>query len=365
MTVKVCHISTVHSAFDVRIFYKECKALAAAGYDVNLIVTHTKEETVEGVHIVPLSNRESRIYRFFIKSWSALFKALKVNAEIYHFHDPELIPFGKILKLFGKKVIYDVHEDVPMQILTKEWIKPGLRRAISGVFNWYEKNSVKLFNKVIAARPDIGRNFSQKMVAVVRNMPVLGIIDEVKPADIQVEKPYVIYAGGITKARGIKEMVDAIGRLDGKIELWLFGPWDYQEYKEECKKSPGWKYTRDMGYVPLKVVYSYMKQAYIGIVNFLPAPNHISTMPNKPFEYMTCGLPVVMSNFDYWKELFGEYAFFADPAMPEDIAKKIEYLLENPERAREFGEKGRKFIRETYSWEAEQEILLDVYKELS
>lgn len=364
MTVKVCHISTVHQAMDVRIFYKECKSLAANGYDVSLIVTHDKEEVVEGINIIPLSNNQSRLYRFFVKGWSALFKALKLKADVYHFHDPELIPVGRVLKLFGKKVIYDVHEDVPMQILTKEWINPGLRRFISKAFNWYEKGSSKRFDRVVAARPDIAKNFTSKGTVVVRNMPVLNIIENVSPAEIEVNKPVVIYAGGITEIRGIKELVDAVGMLDGLVELWLFGPWDYDEYRERCKKSSGWKYTKDMGFVPLKTVYSYMKRSSIGIVNFLPAPNHLYTMPNKPFEYMTCGLPVIMSNFEYWQELFKEHAVYANPEKSEDIAEKIRYIIENKDEADKLSCEGRRFIKENFSWEAEQEILLREYSKL-
>lgn len=365
MTVKVCHISTVHRAMDVRIFYKECKSLSQRGYDVSLVVTHDKEEVVEGIHIIPLSCNQSRLYRLFIKGWSALNKALKTKAKIYHFHDPELIPLARVLKLLGKKVIYDVHEDVPLQILTKEWINPALRKAISKAFNWYEKSSSKSFDSVIAARPDIESRFDSKNVITVRNMPVLNIIQNIPPADIYVTKPIVMYAGGITKIRGIKEIIDAAGILDGLVELWLFGPWDYEEYKESCKKSIGWRYTKDMGYVPLKEVYSFMKRASIGIVNFLPAPNHLYTMPNKPFEYMTCGLPVVMSSFTYWKELFSDHAVYVDPNSPDSIADAIKSIVNNKDYARRLSEEGKKFILDNFSWESEQEILLNEYEKLS
>lgn len=364
MTVKVCHISTVHQAMDVRIFYKECKSLSQGGYDVSLVVTHDKEEVVEGIHIIPLSNNQSRLYRFFVKGWSALNKALKTKAEIYHFHDPELIPLGRVLKLLGKKVIYDVHEDVPMQILTKEWINPSLRKAVSRVFNWYEKGSSKRFDRVVAARPDIGSKFKSNNVSIVRNMPVLNIIQNVSPANVEVTKPVVIYAGGITEIRGIKEIIDAVGLLDGLVEFWLFGPWDYEEYKDRCKKSNGWRYTKDMGYVPLKEVYSYMKKASIGIVNFLPAPNHLYTMPNKPFEYMTCGLPVIMSSFAYWKELFSDHVVYAEPSSPENIANAIKSIVNDKDYARKLGEEGKKYILENFSWESEQEILLREYEKL-
>jgi glycosyltransferase involved in cell wall biosynthesis len=364
MNKRICHISTVHSAFDIRIFFKECTTLANNGYDVNLVINHDKEETVNGVHIIPLPRKESRAYRFLFKGWSALKKALETKADLYHFHDPELIPFGIVLRLLGKKVIYDVHEDNPKAILSREWIKPGLRKLISTTFDRFERFSVPFLSKIVTARPDIAERFPEKKTVVVNNFPVLKVIDGVEAADEKKNSPVVIYAGGLTKIRGIKEMVEAAGILNGKIELWILGGFDNPSYKEECEGVEGWKYTKYFGHKPQEEAYSYMKKADIGIVNFWPVPNHVRTLPNKPFEYMTCSLPMVMSDFEYWHGIFGECSVFADPNKPEDIAKKIEYLLENKDVAKRLGDKGRSFVEANQSWEAEEVKLLDLYRNL-
>lgn len=322
MAERVCHISTAHPAEDIRIFYKECKTLADNGYEVYLVANYDKETIKDGVHIIPLLQNNSRLYRFFIKGFSAMKLALKTQSKIYHFHDPELIIVGLILNFLGKKVIYDVHEDNAKSIMTREWIKPSLRKFISKSFNIFEKFSIRFFSKIIAARPDIAEKFPKDKTVTVRNMAILKLIDDVLPAEIEKDKPVVIYAGGMNKIRGIKQIVEAVGYLKGKVELWLLGKWDSLSFKEECIKLEGWKYTRDFGLVSVETAYSYMKKADIGIVNFLPAPNHNTTQPNKPFEYMTCSLPMVMSDFEYWRRLFSDCALFANPENPKDIAEK-------------------------------------------
>ena len=161
--MRVCHITTVHPPFDDRIFHKECKTLAKAGYEIYLIAQHNKEEMIDGVHIIPLPERKGRLYRFLIKDWIALFKALKVNVDIYHFHDPELIFAGLILKAFGKKVIYDIHELVYFQIKNKQWLKFNIMgRTLQRFYSLVESMSIKFFDQFILAEDCYKDYFIQK-----------------------------------------------------------------------------------------------------------------------------------------------------------------------------------------------------------
>ncbi|KYH35136.1 spore coat protein SA [Clostridium tepidiprofundi DSM 19306] len=365
MSIKVCHISTVHRAFDIRIFHKECKTLSKYGYDVSFIVTHDKNESVDGVNIIPLSQNQNRFVRIFKKTFEAYKKAKKINADIYHFHDPELIFIGLLLKLKGKKVIYDVHEDVPMQILTKEWLGwKGFRKAISFLYSGIEKLTTKAFDGIITVTPGISKKFPSDKVEVIRNLPIISIIDRAKKIDIEHDKPVIVYAGGLTEIRGIKEIIKAVGILKGEIELWLLGTWEDSKYESECMQLEGWNYTRYFGHKKQEDVYSYIKASDIGIINFLPVPNHVGALPNKVFEYMACGVPIIMSNFPYWKNEFGKFGIMADPEEPVDIAEKIIYLINDYDKLNELGEIGRKEIEDKYSWEAESKKLIKVYEKI-
>ena len=153
---KICFLTSVHPAFDARIFYKEAKTLAKAGYSVTLIAQHSKDEIVDGVRIIALPKPRNRLFRIFGTTWRMFRLALKQTADVYHFHDPELIPVGIVLRLLGKKVIYDVHEDVPQQILCKEWIgSTWIKKCVASIVHIIEQIGVAVFTRVVAATPDI------------------------------------------------------------------------------------------------------------------------------------------------------------------------------------------------------------------
>lgn len=107
----ICMLSSAHSAFDVRIFYKEAKSLSKAGYEVVIISQHDKEEIVDNIKIITLPMPKNRFHRMTNIVWKLFKLALKEKADVYHFHDPELIPIGILLKLKRMKIIYDVHGD--------------------------------------------------------------------------------------------------------------------------------------------------------------------------------------------------------------------------------------------------------------
>jgi len=365
MSIKVCILTTVHPPFDTRIFHKEAKTLVQAGYEVILIAQHNRNETVDGIKIIALPKPKNRFVRIFGLTWQTLFLALRQKANVYHFHDPELIIVGIILRLLGKKVIYDVHEDVPKQILNKDWIENvSIRKITAFVMNIIEQIGAFLFNRIVVATHDIAKKFSKKKTVILRNFPILKLIDNAVPINHKKSKSVLIYAGGLTRIRGIKEIVQAMEYIGDRAELWLLGKWESKKFKKECENLAGWKYTKYLGFKTLQEVYSFMKSSDIGIINFLPVENHLKAGPNKPFEYMTCSLPIVMSNFSYWQKIFRDCVLFVDPYDYKDIAEKVLYLLDNPDEAKEIGKKGRKLIEEKYSWETESKKLLEIYKNL-
>ncbi len=97
---KVCILTSVHSLFDIRIFHKQAKTLAKAGYDVTLIVQHTRDEVIEGIKVIALPKPKNRFHRMIGLVFRVFRLALTQKADVYHFHDPELLPVGVLLRLF-------------------------------------------------------------------------------------------------------------------------------------------------------------------------------------------------------------------------------------------------------------------------
>lgn len=362
---KVCILTSVHSPFDGRIFYKESKSLSKAGYEVIIIAQHDKEEFVDNIKIIPLPVLKNRTHRM-TKIVGKLFRlALKEKADVYHFHDPELIPIGILLRLYGKRVIYDVHEDVSKQVLNKDWVgNVNIRKFVAFIVNIIEQIGALLFNRIVVATPDIARKFPENKTLILRNFTIFKLIDNTVPANYRKNKPIIIYAGGLTKIRGIKEIIQAMEYIGDRAELWLLGKWENEEFRKECKNLKGWKCVKDLGFVSLNKVYQYMKISDIGISMFHPVKNYLIGLPVKAFEYMACSMPLVMSGFPYFKKFFRECAIFANPFDFRDIVEKLLYLLDNPDKAKELGKMGRKLVEDKYSWEEESKKLLRMYEKL-
>jgi len=368
---KVCIITSVHPSFDTRIFHKEAKSLVKASYDVTLIAQHDKNEVVDGVKIVALSKPKNRLHRMLTLPSKAFRLALKQKADIYHFHDPELITIGVLLKLFTrKKLIYDVHEDYGKQICSKPYIHKSVRKVISSLIKALEYISSRFFDGIITATEDILRNFAYHKRAIsVRNFPIIAYFPNSARFDRESKDAFnLIYIGGLTEIRGIVQIVQALELVDSnkQLKLILCGKFDPPEFELEVRSLKEFERVEYLGLVDSERIPELLSKADVGIVVFLPAPNHVAAMPNKLFEYSAAGLPIIASNFPLWKEIVegNSCGICVDPLKPKEIAKAAEYLIKHSDKARKMGENGRRAVLEKYNWENESKKLLKIYEEM-
>ena len=366
---RICMLLCVHQVFDTRVFHKEAKTLQQAGYEVTIIGPHKKNEAVDGIKIKSVPKPRNRLAMIILTPCRVFRNALKEKAEIYHFHDLEFILTGLILKVIGKRVIYDVHEDYPKDIMSKYYIPKLLRRFISFFVNIVEKFATHYFDAIIPVTDDIASQFRKhKRVVVIKNYP---LINEFLPKNEKkkTDEFRVIYIGLLSRIRGITQMVQAIEYLNsvGKVKLILGGKFDPAPYEKEIRNLKGFEKVEYLGWVEYRRVPEYLSQADIGLICFHPTTNHLTALPNKLFECMAAGLPVIASNFPLWEDIVegNKCGICIDPLNPKEIAEVIKHLIENHELRNRMGENGRRAVLEKYNWKIESQKLLHLYNSLS
>lgn len=363
--IKIVHLSSAHGDRDVRIFLKECISLAKVykNLQVHLVLAGVEERIEEGVsiHSVP-TNLGGRLNRMWNTVNQVQRKALEIQGDIYHLHDPELLRIALKLKRKGKKVIYDAHEDLPRQIMGKSYL------PMKGIISWcvehFENFVVKKLDGVICATPFIAERFLKinANTTAVNNFPLESEIDFVQNTTAE-KANSICYIGGISPIRGIESLVKSIEFTDVKLELaGAIAP----EFRVELTKLKGWEKVNELGFIDRQTAMQLKQQSIAGIVTFLPFPNHINAQPNKIFEYMAAGLPVIGSHFPLWKSLIenNNCGICVDPSNPIEIANAINKLVKDKALAKIMGKNGQKLVKEVYNWNAEEKVLIEFYQSL-
>ena len=365
--MRVCHISSVHLASDVRILCKECRSLAAAGYETHLVAiadsNHRDHDVM--VHAVP-TRWGGRLARLLITGFQVFRMANSIRASIYHIHDPELLPIAILLRLCGAEVVYDAHEDLPRDLQSKDWIPKLLLLPLSIVVNRVELWLARRLSAVVAATPTIRDRFAAAgcHAVAVRNFPVLGEFHPASSGDLsQRSRSGVGYIGDITRIRGSRVMVEAAARAG--VELSLAGRLRDEE-RRVLEAMPGWRRVRYRGQLTRPQVAKMLNECFAGLVILSPKQAYRESLPIKLFEYMAAGIPVIASDFGAWRRIVqgAGCGLCVDPTDPEAVASAIRELDGDRSRAREMGMRGYTAFLENYNWSSEEIRLLTLYGSL-
>ena len=368
MPFRIVHLTSVHHPFDTRIFHRECRALARAGYAVTLIAPSAKGDVVvDGIKLrsVPRPrNRRERLTRTMAAVCRA---ALDENADIYHFHDPELIPVSVFLKLCGKRVIYDVHEDYASNVRGKQWIPKPLQPVAPRVVRACEVVSTAILDRVVAATPMIAQNFNPGRTRLVQNFPQLGELCRSGSPPFGDRDPLVVYVGALSEARGKREMIEAVHLVARQIPVKLvIAGRVFSGAREEDSLTGSKGLVEYAGVLDRRQVGDLLARARAGLVVLHPTRGYVHAQPTKLYEYMSAGLPLVASDFPTWRSTVESAGcgLLVDPLRPEAIADALLWLLRHSAEAAEMGQKGLRAVAEKYNWERESQQLLATYAEL-
>ena len=366
---EIIHITTVHARVDTRIRVKQVATLARVWPgQVALYVQDGKgdeSDASDGFVIHDTGAPESRRLRRMTLGAFRMYRAVRrARPEIAHFHDPELIPVGLLLKFAGCKVIYDVHEDVPRQIKDKEWIPRILRWPLSWSMTAIEWLAARTLNAIVAAEPVVEARFPAGKTTLVQNFPKLEEFEDIGDADYHAREKLAVYVGGITELRGAREMVAAMAGQAPDVRLALGGKYDPFSLRDELATQDGWSHVIELGWLSRDKVVDLLGRARVGLVVLHPIGNYLEAYPVKMFEYMAAGLPVIASDFPLWRRIVEEAGcgLLVRPGDAQAFAEALKWLLDHPDEAAAMGLKGRKAVLEQYRWDNEAKKLISLYE---
>ena len=353
-----------HKPLDTRIFHKEALSLTAAGFHVTLIIPHSESFSRDGVDVkaVPLPRKgwEQLLtcpYRIFRRALQ------EPRSAVFHLHDSELLFIGLVLACSGRRVIYDAHEDTPLQISYQHWI-PGWIKPVYGLFyRVLEKLAGWCFESIIVAEPVIARYFPASKVVLIRNFPRVASFRE--EVDYARRQSSLLYVGLLSQPRGVEEMLEGFRLASDrvKIDFILGGKFAPASLEQQLLG----KYHVDYrSWLPYEEMIRFLYQASIGIIVPHPIERYKTNYPVKLFEYMAAGLPVIASaegeSASFVRE--ADCGVLVDPRVPQQIADAIVRLTQDKEEAAAMGRRGRNLILDKYNWETEEKKLIELHSQL-
>jgi glycosyltransferase involved in cell wall biosynthesis len=298
MKRKIVNLTSAHPRFDIRIFRKMRSSLPERVFDVSLVVADGEGGAIaRGVRIVDGGASGGRWTRMLKALGREYRKAIQPDTEIYHLQDPELLPIGLRPKKRGKRVIFDSHVDVASQILHKPNLNKFVLWLIVFLDSILESSVAKRLDGIIARTPFIRDNFLaiNPHTADIKNYQIIGELAGEFAGGVGT--PVVSYIGGITRVRGVIGVIKSCKLVKSSVRLDLCSEFGEADTEQEARANPGWEYVNALRQVERCQIKDVLSRLIAGLVTFHALPNHVNAQPNKMFEYMIAGVPVIASDF--------------------------------------------------------------------
>lgn len=373
-------LTSVHTPFDVRIFHREARSLAAASYNVTLLApAEFQREEHNGITIIGVSRVRRRWQRPLI--WARLLReTLRLHPDVIHFHDPELlllVPWFRLFRGRRVKIIYDVHEYFVDAIAAKHWIPKRWRPALAWIAGALERWLVQGVDGLVLAvegQRELYTSF-RGAIQVVRNLPAAALFEDAQPHPaLDVPGLRLIYVGLLLPQRGIQTLLEAIQQMDTEgitdVSLFLIGPETSANYIQELQTFAKTHKLEDrirwLGAIPHDQLKHYLSNADVGLIPGQPTKQYTRpALSTKLFEYLLCELPLISVDYNYTRPFIEKSACgLIVENTPQSFAAAIKQLRSATDERRAMGTRGRAMVLAHYTWEQEQSELFRFYARL-
>ncbi len=353
----------MHWYEDVRVFQKQAVSLTQDFKQVSLFSRCDKSRKEKGVDIKKVPTFKSRLLRFLYLN-VLFFRVYFHRADLYIFHNPDTLPLLFALKLLGKKVVYDTHEDFSKRILMRAWLPSVLRPIFAKSIEFAESIAYFVSNAFIVTQGSLVEKYGSKSF-LIENPPVLtekpkkkiensNAVKDIKEQSHSVFK--LIYVGGISVDRGVFDILNGLTLINQSFlcELILIGPVTNQ-LLDDMQGHVAWKHVSYMGVLPQHEAFAWMKKSDVGLVWLKDIGDYSETSPNKLFEYSAMEIPFVSTNFKLWKSKFkgNECGVFIEAESLSSFEEAIKYFYTHPSEKKEMGARGYSFVHKEYNWNLE------------
>ena len=384
--VDICSLSTVHYAYDNRIYHKQARSLAAAGFSVTVLARAEDDPPPDDtVNVQYLPSHHSRFARF-VSTLRLLGRVFQLRARVYVVHDPELLPLALALKLLRCRVVYDMHEDMPAQIGMKEWLPRWSRPFIAALYRRLERFALRRLDGLVLAETGYEPAYTHRHRATVLNYPttrshqadaqdathqIISASDD-EPGQVPAQAPgqVVAYVGTLTERRGLFTMLEAARQIKEDIPSVLFKLVGPINVPSEAARAKAFIDDHDLhqivqftGRLAPVQAHAQLKDARVGLALLEPEPNYLHSLPTKLFEYMLAGVPVLCSNVPLWQQIVADSGcgFTVSPHDMTAIVSHLKLLLQDDEVWRRCRDHGLAAVHQHYTWESQAEHLIDFY----
>jgi glycosyltransferase involved in cell wall biosynthesis len=374
MQMHICHMTTVHPAKDARIFYRMSRALAERGYAVTLIAPESSEDALVRMSTWNTQiGRSGRTKRVAL----ALRAAVAERADIYHFHDPELIPLGLALKVLrpSAAVVYDVHEDYPAMMRVKYWIPKPLRPLIAHASHLANTAAGVCLDGIVVADPNVQQDFqhvARHKAIVYYNFPTLSLFTPA-PAESAVAQADLVYIGGMSDRSGMFVLLDALALLakqgltpSVRLAGYTDGEAGLAAIQQGIRTRGISAQVELRGRIPHTQVPAWIRSGRIGLVTLQPIAKFLKNIPTKLFEYWACGLPVIASDLPPIRPFLshGKNGLLFAPTSAEDLARVIVWLMRHPYEAKAMGQYGQEQVAKDWNNDRQIDGLIALYEQI-